>query len=165
MDQDRTPSGAAAGGRPAAAPRPHPEATVELPIFTEMEQSWFRSHGDIDLDRRAPSPREPRGDSGGATGSAPPAPAVAEQAPSAPPAESWRTAADSGWRAAEAAAQPTSGGATRSGLPKRVPQAQLVPGSVETPVTSATRRSPEEIRGLLSAYHRGVQRGRESGGR
>jgi signal transduction histidine kinase len=181
---------------PAAPPSaPPPEATMELPIFREMETAWFRSHGDLELSRERNQREAP-----GAGGYPPPAsqPATAATPPPAPAppppplprrptrpagddgrstadqpagpdpssAESWRTAADFGWRAAAAAAQPTSGGATQSGLPKRVPQAQLVPGSVDPPSsTAAQRRSPEEIRGLLSAYHRGVQRGRESGGR
>jgi hypothetical protein len=38
--------------------------------------------------------------------------------------------------------------------------AQLVPGGVEKATANANRRSPEQVRGLLSAYHRGVQRGR-----
>ena len=39
--------------------------------------------------------------------------------------------------------------------------AQLVPGGVEQRRgTSLQRRTPEAVRGLLSAYHRGVQRGR-----
>jgi signal transduction histidine kinase len=77
----------------------------------------------------------------------------------------WRTAADTGWQAATAAAEPRAGGITRSGLPKRVPMGQLVPGGVDSPASqSSTRRTPEEVRGLLAAYHRGVQRGRSSGG-
>jgi hypothetical protein len=51
-------------------------------------------------------------------------------------------------------------GDTSTGLPKRTPMAQLVPGAVEKPTTSVQRRTPEGVRGLLSAYHRGVQRGR-----
>ncbi len=78
----------------------------------------------------------------------------------APPEESWRTAADDGWRAAARAADPTTSGTTRSGLPKRVPSAQLVPGGVDNGTQTRTKRSPDEVRGLLSAYHRGVQRGR-----
>jgi len=75
--------------------------------------------------------------------------------------DEWRTAADVGWKAAEAAAQPQIAGSTRSGLPKRKPMSQLVPGGVgQNNVQSRARRSPEEVRGLLSAYHRGVQRGR-----
>ncbi|WP_428982905.1 nitrate- and nitrite sensing domain-containing protein [Phytohabitans maris] len=78
--------------------------------------------------------------------------------------DSWRTAADEGWRRAERAAEPVNGGKTRSGLPKRVPQAQLVPGGVDTSTTrERARRTPDEVRGLLSAYHRGVQRGRSAG--
>ena len=51
------------------------------------------------------------------------------------------------------------------GLPRRVPMAQLVPGGVEsTPTGSTERRTPESVRGLLSAYHRGVTRGRDAHG-
>jgi hypothetical protein len=75
--------------------------------------------------------------------------------------EPWRTAADDGWRAAAAASEPSNGGTTRSGLPKRVPAAQLVPGGIDPLAAGAkARRTPDEVRGLLSAYHRGVQRGR-----
>ncbi len=97
------------------------------------------------------------------TSSADPASAPASAAQSAPPAGAWRTAADEGWALASRAAMPTTAGTTRSGLPKRVPQAQLVPGGVEAKPRERTRRTPDEVRGLLSAYHRGVQRGRAAG--
>jgi len=76
--------------------------------------------------------------------------------------DEWRTAADDGWRAASIAAEARPTEVTSAGLPKRRPMAQLVPGGVErAPSRSVTqRRSPEAVRGLLSAYHRGVQRGR-----
>ena len=77
--------------------------------------------------------------------------------------DAWRTAADDGWQRAMAAAEPTVNDTTRSGLPKRVPQAQLVPGGVQSSPRNQNRRSPDEVRGLLSAYHRGVQRGRTAG--
>jgi signal transduction histidine kinase len=85
---------------------------------------------------------------------------------------SWRTVADDGWTAAQAALDPQDGGTTDMGLPRRVPMAQLVPGSVEHGAAASTqhretttpagpdRRTPDSVRGLLSAYHRGVQRGR-----
>jgi hypothetical protein len=76
----------------------------------------------------------------------------------------WRSAADEGWMAASAAAEPEVAGVTDAGLPKRVPMAQLVPGGVEKNTAGANRRSPEQVRGLLSAYHRGVQRGRTRDG-
>ncbi|MGW3808961.1 nitrate- and nitrite sensing domain-containing protein [Micromonospora sp. NPDC005113] len=83
--------------------------------------------------------------------------------PQPPQTNGWQTAADDGWRAASAAASavPVSE-TTTTGLPKRKPMAQLVPGAVEKPTTSVQRRSPEAVRGLLSAYHRGVQRGRST---
>ncbi|WP_435207135.1 sensor histidine kinase [Micromonospora sp. bgisy143] len=90
-----------------------------------------------------------------------PAPAAA---PPAPDPDAWRTAADEGWTLASRAAEPAAAGTTRSGLPKRVPQAQLVPGGIEPKGgRDRSRRTPDEVRGLLSAYHRGVQRGRSAG--
>jgi hypothetical protein len=77
---------------------------------------------------------------------------------------SWRTIADDGWRAAQAANQPQDGGTTDIGLPRRVPMAQLVPGGVEPATGGSDRRTPDSVRGLLSAYHRGVQRGRSAHG-
>jgi signal transduction histidine kinase len=95
----------------------------------------------------------------------PPVPPLPRRGGGQQPEESWRTSADNGWQAAAAAAEPPDGGTTRSGLPKRVPAAQLVPGAVDARSTSAARakRSPDDVRGLLSAYHRGVQRGRSGG--
>ncbi len=96
----------------------------------------------------------------------PPAPAPAAPPRPRPSAEeSWQTAADDGWRAAAAASTPATGGTTRSGLPKRVPSAQLVPGGIDAQAAGVkARRTPDEVRGLLSAYHRGVQRGRTGDG-
>ncbi|WP_328652127.1 nitrate- and nitrite sensing domain-containing protein [Micromonospora sp. NBC_00330] len=93
---------------------------------------------------------------------APAAPAPASASASDPGA--WRTAADEGWSRASRAAEPAPAGTTRSGLPKRVPQQQLVPGGIEPKSgRDRSRRTPDEVRGLLSAYHRGVQRGRTAG--
>ncbi|MFF0229948.1 nitrate- and nitrite sensing domain-containing protein [Micromonospora sp. NPDC005254] len=93
-------------------------------------------------------------------------PGLAESLPNRRPqsqTNGWQTAADDGWRAASAAATAAPvNETTTTGLPKRKPMAQLVPGAVEKPTTSVQRRSPEAVRGLLSAYHRGVQRGRST---
>jgi hypothetical protein len=91
-------------------------------------------------------------------------PAAAAQRPAAaaqrPAAADWRTAADEGWQAASALAEDQDFTTTATGLPKRVPMSQLVPGGIEKGTVSAHKRTPEAVRGLLSAYHRGVQRGR-----
>lgn len=164
----------------APAPTPDPMDTTEMPIFRSMEAVWFKGSEVPAGAARPPVPpaapvpppvptAAPRA-AGDPLPRRQPAPAPAP-AP-APPAtggggggeEGWRTTADVGWRAAAAAATPKDGGTTRSGLPKRVPAAQLVPGAVEARGTNTrTKRTPDEVRGLLSAYHRGVQRGRSGG--
>ncbi|MEU6246475.1 nitrate- and nitrite sensing domain-containing protein [Glycomyces sp. NPDC047010] len=78
----------------------------------------------------------------------------------------WRTAADDGWSRVDDAFAETIEETTTVGLPKRRPMERLVPGAVEESqeTVSAQKRNPEGIRGLLSAYHRGVQRGRGNDG-
>lgn len=72
---------------------------------------------------------------------------------------------DSGWRAAEQAARPAVGAETTSGLPRRVPNANLVPGSPlreERPLRIV--RDAENIAAHTSSYFRGWRRGQEIGG-
>jgi hypothetical protein len=99
------------------------------------------------------------------------APGLERRRLTSPEAESgsyaWRTAADDGWsRVDNAFAETVSAETTSVGLPKRRPMERLVPGAVEESqeTVSAQKRNPEGIRGLLSAYHRGVQRGRGNDG-
>ncbi|GGN26916.1 signal transduction histidine kinase [Actinoplanes campanulatus] len=155
----------AAAGLPTA-PVGLPAAPVGLPsvaapIRMEVQHSWFA--GELAATNQQGMPT---------AGYAPPPTAVTVKAepvePTKPKPRSsaedrWRTAADEGWHRAMAASAPKDGGTTRSGLPKRVPQAQLVPGGVQEIPRAQHRRSPDEVRGLLSAYHRGVQRGRTDG--
>ncbi len=77
----------------------------------------------------------------------------------------WDSLADEGWRAAEAASRPSVGTSTESGLPRRVPQANLVPGSPEverdrTPIS----RDASHLAAQTAGYFRGWQRGRDSTG-
>ena len=77
----------------------------------------------------------------------------------------WATTADTGWRAAEQAARPQVGDETRAGLPKRVPQANLVPGSPlrdERPLRIV--RDAARIAEHTTGYFRGWRRGQEIGG-
>jgi hypothetical protein len=76
------------------------------------------------------------------------------------------SASDEGWRAAKHAAEPMIGKETTSGLPRRVPQQNLVPGS---PVSAPERplrvvRDPAAIAAHTSGYFRGWRRGQEVGG-
>jgi len=89
---------------------------------------------------------------GGAAGSAP-----------------WDSPADDGWKAAAKLAAPTTAGTTPAGLPRRVPQALLVPGAIGTGgpgdaprPNGAANRSAQDVRGRLSSYRDGVRRGRHA---
>ena len=105
-----------------------------LPIFEAVESDWFR-HG-----------RNAFGWSGDAD---------------EPETEtSWTSPADEGWRAAEAVPTPSSGGLTPAGLPKRVPQANLVPGAAASSRTQAPVRSAAATRERFASFQRGVQEGR-----
>ena len=87
-------------------PVPSAAEQTRLPIFESVESDWFRRsrHG---VERTAT--------------------AVPVETAAAP-AETWSSPADEGWRAAEVAHSPVSGGTTAAGLPVRVPKANLVPG-------------------------------------
>ncbi len=70
---------------------------------------------------------------------------------------------DVGWRAAEQAAEPKAGEPTVAGLPRRVPLANLVPGS---PLPSQERplrivRDPAAMAAHTMGYFRGSRRGEE----
>ena len=157
------------------------DETMELPIFREVESSWFKTSTPpprpAEADEADP-PAEPAGFE--ATGerdgglsrrridTAPEAPEVPEFDPTAggpqSAASSWHTAADRGWQVAAEIDSRQPDESTGAGLPKRRPMERLVPGSVDQPEQNrpspTVRRDPEGVRGLLSAYHRGVQRGR-----
>jgi hypothetical protein len=99
-----------------------------------------------------------------------------------PPASSRTSPADTGFRPARAVVSPATGDTSPSGLPRRMPNANLVPGSIgrpagqpagaaETrqqagqvehrqPATGPRRRSPEEVRTRLAEFQRGAHQAR-----
>jgi hypothetical protein len=113
-----------------------------LPIFDSLESDWFRRSGKS-LSAARPAPGTPVG-------------AVAGQ--------SWTSPSDEGWRAARALAAPSAGDTTQAGLPKRVPRANLVPGSVGggggDAEADAPTRSPDVARTRMASFQRGVREGR-----
>ncbi|MFD0582547.1 hypothetical protein [Dactylosporangium darangshiense] len=128
----------AAAEREAAAPKPADEGDGDLLIFAAARSAWF-----TDWDA----------DSTGET-----------VAPPARPA--WENSNDSAWQAAQRAAAPEIGDETRSGLPRRVPQQNLVPGA---PVNNPERplrivRDAAQIAAHTTGYFRGWRRGQEVGG-
>ena len=119
-----------AGASPAASAPFSPEASSahssvivppaegaegqRLPVFEAVESDWFRRvHNRVGL-----------------------------SAGTAEANYGWASPADDGWRAAETVASPSSSGMTEAGLPKRVPQANLVPGTVAGPQPTAASTNP-----------------------
>lgn len=76
----------------------------------------------------------------------------------------WSSPADSGWQAAGAIGDPAQSGTTSSGLPRRTPKANLVPGSAAPPLSPAPALaplvSPDRLRSRLANYQQGVRKGR-----
>ncbi len=128
---------------------------LRLPIFDSLESDWFRRSG------QSLATQWPQG---------------AQPAPSAQPAAqaTWTSPADEGWRAAEVVAAPAAGETTQAGLPRRVPRANLVPGSVGSGGGQGTSgsqgsqeteaevpvRSPDAARSRMASLQRGVREGR-----
>jgi hypothetical protein len=113
------------------------ESENRLPIFEAVESDWFR-RGRQAVSRPGPEPVAGNG---------------------------WTSPADEGWRAAEVVSAPTSGGVTSAGLPKRVPRANLVPGSAASeapagPAGSGPARSAAVTRDRFSRFQRGIREGR-----
>lgn len=78
-------------------------------------------------------------------------------------------AGDEGWQAAEALVEKSQQEQeiTPAGLPKRRPKSNLVPGSAAKPQSPAPEkpaapRSPDAVRGRMSNFQQGVQRGRHA---
>ncbi|MDR8410686.1 nitrate- and nitrite sensing domain-containing protein [Nonomuraea sp. 3-1Str] len=160
--QTPPPAPAASGYSTADVRRPESPPSVDvspmdkgqeeyLPIFASVESAWFR---------------RPPGEQ------ATSAPGRDEHNPSQAVVsgeEAWRTAADAGWRAAAAASDPSLGGITAAGLPKRTPKANLVPGTAGSQAAQPQRQqrqapappvSADRMRSRMASFQQGVRRGR-----
>jgi hypothetical protein len=109
------------------------------PIFDEMVSAWFRTGTE---------------------------PETVEQDPVEESAD-WGSAADQGWQAAQDVAEAEPATFTSSGLPRRSPRQNLLPGSVDGDGAAAALAVPEQardavaVRGRLSSYRQGVHRARQ----
>jgi signal transduction histidine kinase len=77
----------------------------------------------------------------------------------------WASPGDEGFRtAASVVADPVTGDTTRAGLPRRVPSANLVPGSAGEAAPDAPSMSADAARMRMAGFARGGRRGREAAG-
>ncbi|WP_344856857.1 nitrate- and nitrite sensing domain-containing protein, partial [Amycolatopsis ultiminotia] len=144
---------------PEVPPPSAAETTIEnTPIFDEMLSVWFRSP--------APSTEEETADAGEA-------PAAAGAAPVTTPEQderNWDFASDENWRTVQAVTKAEPTAFTEAGLPRRRRGEQLLPGSA-TPESAVPQpdqelpdlpvRDPADVRGRLTSFQRGVNRGRQ----
>ncbi|MFD5182890.1 nitrate- and nitrite sensing domain-containing protein [Streptomyces sp. NPDC058372] len=142
------------------------------PLYDTLETNWFRGQGgepqagpgQQQAPEPAPAPQQQRPEP--LRQQAPePAP---QRRPAAPVASSWRASPnDELVKQAERVRQPSAGGVTTSGLPRRVPKANLVPGTAEQqqhPTGPQVSRAPDDVRGRLTNLRRGIQQGRYQSG-
>ncbi|AYG80211.1 hypothetical protein DWB77_02342 [Streptomyces hundungensis] len=148
------------------------------PLYDTLETNWFQQQGQQGGQQQPaqtpPAPRRSAPDGG--RGSAPQQPAP-ERLPVREGGGAQGTAASNGagnWRSspnddlvrqAERARKPAAGGVTTSGLPKRVPRANLVPGTAQQQNHQAgpqVSRAPDDVRGRLTNLRRGIQQGRQA---
>ena len=156
---------------PVPVKEPEPEPTTRLPIYEEVLSRWFQpAEMPVELDEWPVDELD-----------APPLPALpaAEAEPVAEqpvnrheaPVRSWISPADEGWLTVRTKLSgPASEQVTAVGLPKRVPNKHLVPGSAaprtpmpdvqETRPPQFGERSPETTRSRLSGFQRGLGRAR-----
>ncbi|MFG2734918.1 nitrate- and nitrite sensing domain-containing protein [Streptomyces harbinensis] len=174
-----------------------PHSSERTPIFEEMESTWFgtrrmeppaptgqqpatgtdtgaglpvRGHPGRTDSPAAATGGDAAGDGYGATPREefPRAAAPAAAAPQGP-APTWRPSPnDELGRQAGQLRQPSAGGVTTSGLPRRVPRANLVAGAAQqsqqqaAPTGPQVSRAPDAVRGRLTNLRRGIQQGRQA---
>ncbi|EFL38907.1 nitrate- and nitrite sensing domain-containing protein [Streptomyces griseoflavus] len=152
---------------PAQAPEPELTQAADA---REQDSVGFDRPGPVPSDAHeltdAGLPR--RGSTGGGANGTGGAMSVNQEPPASPQendGDSWRSANDERWQQASSLRKPKAGGVTSSGLPRRVPKANLVQGAAETTPQGGPQvsRAPEDVRGRLSNLRRGVQRGRSAG--
>jgi hypothetical protein len=154
--------------------------TRRLPIYQSVLSRWFSESGD-----QQPEETTPQADVADGAEAAPVEPPEQPERAQQPErtqrpegidvAEGWGAATGNGWQAAQALLESKDEEITPAGLPKRVPNANLVPGSVARPeggaftdTTSgqpgqgAIARSAAAARSRMVSFQRGYQSGRHA---
>jgi signal transduction histidine kinase len=146
-------AGAPSGGAPADQGRTGPAQGRHRVGFSPADQVARdpRAATGAGLPRRESTPQHPREE-----------PAQRPREEPAAPAAPGEPRREGGPRREE-----RTGGVTPSGLPRRVPRANLAGHSLPEPEPGGPQvsRDPDDVRGRLSSLRRGVQQGRGAGGR
>ncbi|WP_179775884.1 nitrate- and nitrite sensing domain-containing protein [Amycolatopsis endophytica] len=156
--------------QPAEEPLPPNESmfdddvpTKRLPIYQSVVSRWFSEEGDEPDVVIGKLDEEP-------------APAAEEVVPAEDKTgDLWHSVSDDGWRAAQSLLESREEEITPAGLPKRVPNAHLVPGSISSgepdaftdttagrPGRVAMARSADTARERMASFQRGYTSGRHA---
>ncbi|MEV1049363.1 nitrate- and nitrite sensing domain-containing protein [Streptomyces sp. NPDC049916] len=131
------------------------------PLYDTLETNWF--HGAGQGGQRSAEPQSP---AVAEPGGVPVPPLPQRGGDQAPVTSSWRASPnDELVRQAERVKKPAAGGVTTSGLPRRVPRANLVPGTAQQQNHQSgpqVSRAPDDVRGRLTNLRRGIQQGRQA---
>ncbi|TQJ02931.1 histidine kinase/DNA gyrase B/HSP90-like ATPase [Amycolatopsis cihanbeyliensis] len=141
--------------------------TKRLPIYQSVLSRWFSEEGEEPVEQDDYADAEPEQEQQRAD--------AAEEPEGAAVASEWTSVSDNGWQAAQSLLESKNEEVTPAGLPKRVPNAYLVPGSVSpsesnafTDTTSAQpgegaiARSAAAARNRMVSFQRGYQSGRHA---
>ncbi|WP_372670257.1 sensor histidine kinase [Amycolatopsis kentuckyensis] len=171
--------------------------TRRLPIYQSVLSRWFSEGDDSAADPVQPQSEGEDPNLPPLTGSdEPPVPAepvarrqepvdelqptAATRHPLLPADDGWHSASDDGWQAAQSLLESKNEEITPAGLPKRVPNQYLVPGSINSPSaeapaqnsfadntagmpgTGAITRSASAARSRMASFQRGYTSGRHA---
>ncbi|MEV7979102.1 nitrate- and nitrite sensing domain-containing protein [Streptomyces sp. NPDC086519] len=147
---------------PEALPPATGPGDGRTPLYDTLETNWF--HGGQQEQVQQP---QSNGNGAASIPPVPPQPPASAAAPQRPAQTAWRTSPnDDLVRQAERVRQPAAGGVTTSGLPRRVPRANLVPGTAQQQqhhTGPQVSRAPDDVRGRLTNLRRGIAQGRQAG--
>ncbi|MFF3889954.1 nitrate- and nitrite sensing domain-containing protein [Streptomyces sp. NPDC001914] len=159
---------------PEALPPASNPGDGRTPLYDTLETNWF--HGQANGSDGAPANGTAQSNGSQNNGSQgyaqaapqqPQTPAAPPRPAAAPAATSWRSSPnDDLVKQAERSRKPSAGGVTTSGLPRRVPRANLVAGTAQQQQHQSgpqVSRAPDDVRGRLTNLRRGIQQGRQAG--
>jgi signal transduction histidine kinase len=159
------PSANGDGATPRADPLPVALQTtggvdvgITTPTLPSAVSAWFAALPSTNGQRTAPDPAVP-------VRRMAPRPPAGEDADQPPFTRAFATAADEGWRTSAGAAVERQDETTAAGLPKRRPQARLVPGSAGPAVSAAgapPRRNAEDVRDRFATHQQAVRQSRRT---
>lgn len=180
VEQDSTSEASLVGGDESALEDDVP--TRRLPIYQSVLSRWFSEESPLDSSEVDSDGEAWGAEPGSVSDTEDDETAGAAMSDSAEDTTTdsardagWYSVSDSGWQAAHALLEEKHEEITPAGLPKRVPNAYLVPGSVSSsrgnafadttagePGRSAVARSAEAARNRMKSFQRGYQSGRHA---